>query len=85
MEDFDDFDYIFAMDRSNLHDLKKLQKRKPNSKAKVMLFGEHSGNGRVEVVEDPYYGGREGFEVAYEQCSRFTKHFLQHLYPDIKN
>jgi len=60
------------MDRSNLYDLQRLQQRKPAGKAKVMLFGVHSG-GNVEVVEDPYYGGKEGFEVAYEQCMRFSK------------
>jgi hypothetical protein len=60
------------MDRSNLYNLQRLQQRKPEGKAKVMLFGEHSG-GKVEVVEDPYYGGKEGFEIAYEQCMRFSK------------
>lgn len=70
--DFEEFDYIFAMDRSNLYDLRRLQQRKPAGKAKVMLFGEHSG-GDVEVVEDPYYGGADGFDIAYEQCMRFSK------------
>jgi hypothetical protein len=60
------------MDRSNLYDLQRLQQRKHEGKAKVMLFGEHSG-GKAEVVEDPYYGGKEGFEIAYEQCMRFSK------------
>jgi hypothetical protein len=60
------------MDRSNLYDLQRLRQRKPEGKAKVMLFGEHSG-GKVEVVEDPYYGGKEEFEIAYEQCMRFSK------------
>ena len=72
LTDFEEFDYIFAMDRSNLYDLQRLQQRKPTGKAKVMLFGEHSG-GKVEAVEDPYYGGTEGFEIAYEQCMRFSK------------
>lgn len=71
------------MDRSNLSGLQRLQQRKPASKAKVMLFGEHSG-GKAEAVEDPYYGGSEGFETAYEQCLRFSKNFLTHLFPDIE-
>ena len=78
--DFDDFDYVFAMDRSNLHDLQLLQRRTPSSKAKVMLFGAYSG-GQVETIEDPYYGGKEGFEIAYEQCMRFSKNFLRELLP----
>ncbi|KAG5994076.1 hypothetical protein E4U52_001439 [Claviceps spartinae] len=73
-QDFDTFDYVFAMDKSNLSDLNSLRKK---GKAKVMLFGEFSGTGEAEVVNDPYYGGRDGFEKAYEQCNRFAKNFLK--------
>jgi len=55
--DFDKFDYIFAMDRSNLSDLERIQRQKPGSKAKLSLFGEYSGTNKAEVIEDPYYGG----------------------------
>ncbi|KAH6891461.1 phosphotyrosine protein phosphatase I superfamily [Thelonectria olida] len=78
-KDFDRFDYIFAMDRSNLSDLHRLQKNNPDSKAKVMLFGEFSGGKRAEVVSDPYYGGDEGFSKAFEQCSRFSKNFVKEV------
>ncbi|KAH6641798.1 phosphotyrosine protein phosphatase I superfamily [Chaetomium tenue] len=54
--DFDKFDYIFAMDRGNLADLERIQRRKPSSKAKLMLFGEYSGTGKTEIISDPYYG-----------------------------
>ncbi|OBT70458.1 hypothetical protein VE03_00015 [Pseudogymnoascus sp. 23342-1-I1] len=79
--DFTDFDYIFAMDRSNLSGTKRIQQLKstPEGKAKVMLFGEYSGTGRVEEVEDPYYDGQEGFEKAYEQAVRFSRNFLEGL------
>ena len=85
-KDFDEFDYIFAMDRSNLSDIQNLQRSNPGSKAKVMLWGEYAGEGNrtPEIVEDPYYGGREGFKVAYEQCSRFTGNFLREVFPDVK-
>lgn len=81
MTDFEEFDYIFAMDRSNLSDLRRLQQRRPEGKAKVMLFGEHSGS-KVEIVEDPYYGGKEGFEIAYEQCTRFSEVSAPILFSD---
>ncbi|EEU45197.1 uncharacterized protein NECHADRAFT_102677 [Fusarium vanettenii 77-13-4] len=80
--DFNKFDYIFAMDRSNLSDLHRLQKNNPDSKAKVMLFGEFSGTKRPEIVNDPYYGGNEGFSKAFEQCSRFSKNFLKEILED---
>ncbi|KAK3327069.1 phosphotyrosine protein phosphatase I superfamily [Cercophora scortea] len=82
--DFDKFDYIFAMDRANLSDLQRMQQRKPNSKAKVMLFGEYSGTGATEVISDPYYGGRQGFQKAYEQASRFSKNFLKDVFPGVQ-
>ncbi|KUJ11807.1 LMWPc-domain-containing protein [Mollisia scopiformis] len=77
--DFQKFDYIFAMDRDNLRDLQRLQQR-ADGKAKVMLFGEFGGKKRAEEVEDPYYGGRDGFEVAYEQIVRFSKNFLKETF-----
>ncbi|KAI0151524.1 phosphotyrosine protein phosphatase I superfamily [Pestalotiopsis sp. NC0098] len=76
--DFEKFDYIFAMDRSNLSDLLR-SKKSAGAKAKVMLFGEYSGSGKAEVVQDPYYGGQQGFETAYTQCLRFSKNFLNEL------
>lgn len=65
------------MDRSNLSDLQRLQRGNPDAKAKVMLFGEFSGTARPEVVSDPYYGGRDGFDKAFEQCARFAKNFMR--------
>lgn len=59
--DFNEFDYIFAMDSSNLRNLKSQQKRIESkgakTKAKVMLFGEYGGKGRVEEVGDREYLG----------------------------
>ncbi|KFH46211.1 Low molecular weight phosphotyrosine protein phosphatase-like protein [Hapsidospora chrysogenum ATCC 11550] len=78
--DFEKFDYIFAMDRSNLSDLQRQQRGNPDTKAKVMLFGEWSGReGKAEVVNDPYYGGKDGFDKAFEQCSRFSRNFLKEV------
>lgn len=68
-QDFKDFDFILAMDESNLRELERRRKRveeRGEVKAKVMLFGTFGRGGR-EVVEDPYYGGREGFRDNFEQ------------------
>jgi len=43
---------------------------------KVVLFGDFGGRKGEEVV-DPYYGARNGFEVAYEQMVRFSKGFIE--------
>lgn len=84
VKDFDAFDYIFAMDRNNLRDLERLKSSKPEAKAKVMLFGEYSGTGKAEVVQDPWYGPLDGFETTYKQCLRFTQNFLKEVFPDVE-
>lgn len=87
--DFENFDYILAMDDSNLEDLVDLRRRAVKKKGndegfgKVMLFGEFGGKtrrgGRGEEVQDPYYGANDGFTVAYEQAVKFSKVFLERL------
>lgn len=86
--DFKKFDYIFAMDDDNLEDLEILREREvkraggEDGVGKVMLFGEFGTkrrDGRGEEVQDPYYGGAEGFTIAYEQAVRFSKAFLEKL------
>lgn len=55
--DFDEFDLILAMDRSNHADLLAIDGADPG---KVRLFREMAGEGELDVP-DPYYGGEEGF------------------------
>ncbi|CAK7212418.1 Low molecular weight phosphotyrosine protein phosphatase [Sporothrix curviconia] len=88
--DFDRFDYIFAMDRQNLSDLEQHKRRRPNSKAQVMLFGAYAtpdgpdnNSSKPEVISDPYYGGRDGFSKTYEQTTRFSKNFLKATFPEV--
>lgn len=58
-EDFDAFDLILAMDKSNLQDLRAMAP--DGSKANVKLFLDYAKNDQQEVP-DPYYGGHDGFE-----------------------
>ena len=85
--DFTKFNYILAMDKENLRDLQRLKQRilaKDPGKdlAKVMLFGDFGGKKSEEVI-DPYYGARNGFDVAYEQMVRFTKGFLKEVVGEV--
>ena len=88
--DFSTFDYILAMDKENLLDLQRLKARAmaKNSKSAstgdnhemgiVKLFGDYGGK-KGEVVGDPYYGARNGFEIAYEQMVRFSEGFIHEV------
>ncbi len=79
--DFAEFDYVLAMDDDNLYDLERARQRAVKNrgeigkKAKIMLFGDFGGK-KGEQVGDPYYGARDGFEIAYEQMLRFSKGFI---------
>lgn len=41
-----------------------------------MLFGEF-GNGKP--IEDPYYGGKGGFETTYKQVLAYSQGLLDHI------
>lgn len=58
--DFVRFDYVLAMDRSNLDDLSAICP--PQQQAKLKLFLEFADGLEVHEVPDPYYGGAQGFE-----------------------
>lgn len=61
--DFEDFDYILAMDRSNYTNLLKVCDAQYQSKVHMMLdFAESA----LDEVPDPYYGGGKGFELVLD-------------------
>ena len=82
-DDFENFDYIFAMDAYNFSDLQRSQRRAETKgkqiKAKVMIFGDFGDKKEAEEVIDPYYGADNGFEVVYQQVTRFSKNFLEQV------
>lgn len=60
--DFAEFDWIFAMDRSNLEDLTTVRKGCDDPSANLVLFCDFCESHAETEVPDPYYGGPEGFE-----------------------
>ncbi len=61
-EDFLHFDFILAMDKSNLADLQQIRDRVEAPTATLQLFCDYCESFNHEEVPDPYYGGDEGFE-----------------------
>ncbi len=74
-DDFDNFDYIFAMDRDNLAHIRELA-RDDRDLAKVSLLLEAGGQGPAEVP-DPYYGGKDGFERVYRMIDSACDHIIR--------
>lgn len=59
-EDFLEFDYVLAMDRSNYEDLREICH--PDYEERLRLFLEFAPQAGTPDVPDPYYGGAQGFE-----------------------
>lgn len=71
LEDFRDFDFILAMDQSNLKNILALAST-PEEEAKVSLILDQIYPGEEREVPDPYYGGDGGFENVYQMLDRAT-------------
>ena len=65
-EDFEEFDLILAMDRSNLRALRRLE-RAPRADVRLLReFDPASASAADLDVPDPYYGSGDGFEVVLD-------------------
>lgn len=71
VEDFDHFDLIYAMDKSNLSNILRLA-RNEKDKQKVHLILNMSHPGKDLEVPDPYYGGEQGFIDVYKMLDEAT-------------
>jgi len=69
VQDFHDFDYILAMDASNLADLTSIQP--VGGKAQLSLFRPDGAN-----VPDPYYGGPDGFKTVVDLIESASDHWM---------
>jgi len=69
--DFFEFDRIFAMDTSNLRNLRSME-HGLEADASLELFREHDPEATDEDrdVPDPYYGGAGGFDDVFEMVER---------------
>jgi protein-tyrosine phosphatase len=65
--DFDRFDEIVALDRSNLDALRCLQPS--GSRARLSLLLDHVAGREGQAVADPYYGGDENFDAVWSDIS----------------
>ena len=64
VNDFDNFDRIFVMDKSNYSNVLNLA-RHENDKMKVDLLLSILNPGQNQEVPDPYFGGEAGFEHVF--------------------
>jgi len=77
VNDFDEFDYILAMDKSNLANL---QKMKPvHFTGHLGLFMDFAPHVGYQEVPDPYHGDTEDFERVLDLVEETAKIFLKNI------
>lgn len=76
--DLQRFDYVIAMDRDNLENIRRMAGA-TGSEAEVLLLRDFDPEGEGDEVPDPYYGGASGFETVYEMVQRSCANLLERL------
>ena len=75
VSDFDAYDLIYAMDKSNYQNIVKLA-RNETDRAKVKILMNEVMPGENQDVPDPYFGGKHGFDNVFKMidlaCDKIT-------------
>ena len=74
-DDFERFDWVLAMDKSNHSDLEKLCPAHLLSKLQLLL--DYAPAQEVREVPDPYFGNVAGFERVLYLCELAVEGFLK--------
>ena len=70
------FQYILAMDKQNLADLKQILRPVPEH---LYLMRDFDPKAKGADVPDPYFGGQDGFEDVYQLLQRSIDGFIDFL------
>lgn len=73
--DFDKFDKIYVMDKSNMANVLALAVNE-EQKTKVDLLLNASNPGMNLEVPDPYFGGEQGFEDVFQMVYKACQHIV---------
>jgi protein-tyrosine phosphatase len=76
-KDFDTYDWIIAMDRSNLENLRRMCPPEYQHKLKLMM--SFSAHPTVDELPDPYYGDEQDFEYVLDLLDDACKGLLKWL------
>jgi protein-tyrosine phosphatase len=76
--DLEHFDYILAMDSSNLENILRLPNARHHAE-KIFLFRDFAGQTKGAEVPDPYFGNEDGFQEVFEILDEAMEYFLDQL------
>jgi len=77
-KDFDTFDLIYVMDKSNECNVLSLT-ADSGQKEKVKLILDLLDDTQYKEVPDPYFGGEQGFETVYNLLDQATDKILEEI------
>ena len=75
--DLDEFDYVLAMDRENLHNLLAIAQE--HHRERIKLFMEFAEDQEQKDVPDPYYGGPSGFDRVMDMIEEASEGLLTEI------
>lgn len=75
-DDYLDFDFLLAMDFSNLSNMESL--KTDGARARLDLMLDYSDKYKQKEVPDPYYG-EDGFEQVFDLISDASAGLLRHI------
>jgi len=75
--DFSRFDYVLAMDQSNLSELRSVCP--PGYSGHLSRFLRFAPNNENKNVPDPYYGGTDGFTQVINLIEEASDGLIEHL------
>jgi len=81
VEDFDEFDLIYVMDRANYRDVISIARNKEDIDKVKMILNEVFPNENLDVP-DPYLGGDYGFKNVYKMLDEACEIIAKKINPD---
>ncbi len=82
VRDLERSDFVFAMDESNMRDLRELCPRVHQEKLSFLL--SHQMRQPLLEVPDPYYGNAEGFERVFQIIDEAMGDLIAYIRPSIR-
>jgi len=82
-KDFDYFDYIVTMDDENFEEITSLDRKKKHI-SKIFMMTSFSSNKNITQVPDPYYEGKEGFEIVLDILEDSVEGLINKVENDIR-
>ena len=77
--DFQDFDYILAMDRNNFTNIERMADQQGKTHARLKMMGAYAEAAGEPNVPDPYYGDLKNFADVYAMLAPACENLLSEI------